>query len=75
MYFPQNNYRGYTDHELTKQTLDWKEAFDFGAEYLDEVNSLENGIDLDAGKNQWLTDMPEFKDTLLQYFSVRKISS
>ncbi|CAL8096160.1 unnamed protein product [Orchesella dallaii] len=64
-----NNYRGYTDSELTKQKVDWKEAYDFGAEYPAEVNTLENGIDLDAGTNQWPSDIPHFKETLLQYFS------
>ncbi|ODN05901.1 hypothetical protein Ocin01_00781 [Orchesella cincta] len=63
-----DNYRGYTDTELTKQKVDWKEAYDFGAEYPLEVNTLENGIDLDAGANQWPNDMPHFKQTLLQYF-------
>ncbi len=56
---------------MTKQKLDLKELYDFGVEYPEEVHEIENGIGLDAGKNQWPADMPQFKNVLLKYFSVR----
>jgi isopenicillin N synthase-like dioxygenase len=61
-----NNYRGYTDSELTKQKLDLKEAFDFGFEHEDE--HIKNKMD--GGRNQWPADMPEFRSTLQKYSTV-----
>ena len=59
----QDNSRGYFDDELTKQKLDWKECFDFGAQ---------NGS-LDAtgrdGYNQWLDNDVCFKETMTKYFN------
>jgi isopenicillin N synthase-like dioxygenase len=46
---------GFFDQELTKNTRDWKEVFDYGPQHGDVL------------KPQW-PDMPEFKESILDYF-------
>ena len=60
----QQNSRGYFDDELTKEKLDWKRCFDFGA----QDGSLDNeGLD---GSNQWPSkdEHPTFERVMRQYF-------
>ena len=70
MWFLQNNFRGYTDSELTKQKVDWKEVFDFTSEHF---NPKERTLDID-GENQWPAGMPEFRKNMIDYFEVRIVS-
>ncbi|KAK3240507.1 hypothetical protein CYMTET_49649, partial [Cymbomonas tetramitiformis] len=58
-----DNSRGYFDDELTKQKLDWKEAFDFGA----QDGSLDGRSDVD-GFNQWPANPPQFRTVQTAYF-------
>jgi len=60
----QENSRGYFDDELTKNKLDWKRCFDFGA----QDGSLDKeGMD---GKNQWpsVSDHETFEQVMRDYF-------
>jgi len=60
----QQNSRGYFDDELTKNKLDWKRCFDFGA----QSGLLDNeGLD---GKNQWPTkdQHASFEVSMRRYF-------
>ena len=60
----QENSRGYFDDELTKNKLDWKRCFDFGA----QNGSLDNeGMD---GSNQWPLEgqHSSFENTMRDYF-------
>jgi isopenicillin N synthase-like dioxygenase len=60
----QKNSRGYLDDELTKNKIDWKRCFDFGA----QDGSLDNeGMD---GKNQWPSTLDHdlFQPTMRNYF-------
>ena len=60
----QVNSRGYFDDELTKNQLDWKRCFDFGA----QDGSLDKkGMD---GFNQWPTEAQHatFESTMRTYF-------
>lgn len=60
-----NNSRGYFDDELTKNKLDWKKCFDFGA----QDGRLDNeGMD---GKNQWplQTEHETFEAVMRDYFN------
>jgi len=59
-----SNFRGYTDSELTKQTVDWKEAFDFGA----EIEKIEERTFEIEGDNRWPQGMPEFRSNMIAYF-------
>jgi len=52
----EDNSWGYYDRELTKNTPDWKEVFDFGAE---PVGSF---------VPRWPAEQPEFKAALLAYY-------
>jgi isopenicillin N synthase-like dioxygenase len=60
----EENSRGYFDDELTKNKLDWKRCFDFGAQngHLDE-----EGMD---GMNQWPSreEHATFEVTMKEYF-------
>ncbi|OXA57803.1 probable 2-oxoglutarate-dependent dioxygenase At5g05600 [Folsomia candida] len=64
------NFQGYSDTELTKQKLDWKQIFDFSPEdaFQSEVTSPLKGIGI-HGKNQWPNDaiLPNFKNTMTSY--------
>lgn len=60
----KDNSRGYFDDELTKNKLDWKRAFDFGA----QDGSLDNeGMD---GKNQWplVSEHETYEETMRDYY-------
>jgi len=60
----QENSRGYFDDELTKNKLDWKRCFDFGA----QDGKLDNkGLD---GFNQWplVKEHATFERTMKEYF-------
>lgn len=57
------NSRGYFDDELTKQTRDWKEAVDIGAQDGDI-----DGRSLIDGCNQWPQDDPHFRTSIEAYF-------
>ena len=52
----ERNPWGYYDQELTKNTRDWKEIFDFAA--------------ASCGRSvpRWPADLPGFKDTLIDYY-------
>lgn len=58
-----DNSRGYFDDELTKQTRDWKEAIDIGA----QDGSLNGRSDID-GFNQWPEDDAAFRSDIEAYF-------
>jgi hypothetical protein len=58
-----DNSRGYFDDELTKQTLDWKEAIDIGA----QDGSLDGRSSVD-GFNQWPVDDANFRSDVEKYF-------
>lgn len=61
----KDNSRGYFDDELTKNKLDWKRCFDFGA----QDGSLDNeGMD---GKNQWplVEEHETFEEVMKDYYS------
>lgn len=64
----KENPRGYYDRELTKNTRDLKEVFDFGftpQPHLPDDHHANWTID---GHNQWPANMPEFKHTMEEYF-------
>lgn len=52
----EGNSWGYYDKELTKNTRDWKEIFDFAA------SSCGNSVP------RWPSNLPGFKDTLIDYY-------
>jgi isopenicillin N synthase-like dioxygenase len=62
----RSNARGYYDEELTKNRLDWKEVFDYGA--------ARDASDGDArhsdGANQWPDErrLPGFREALLSHY-------
>jgi len=57
------NSRGYFDDELTKQTRDWKEAIDIGA----QDGDLDGRSDID-GFNQWPHEDAHFRASVETYF-------
>ena len=59
-----DNSRGYFDDELTKQTRDWKEAIDIGAQDGDL-----NGRSAVDGFNQWPDSDPAFRMDITTYFA------
>lgn len=65
----KDNPRGYYDRELTKNTRDLKEVFDFGnvihPELTDDHPSDYTMID---GHNQWPSGLPSFRGTMVEYF-------
>jgi len=58
------NSRGYFDDELTKQTRDWKEAIDIGA----QDGDLDGKSAVD-GYNQWPDGDPAFRADITAYFA------
>jgi len=58
-----DNSRGYFDDELTKQTRDWKECVDIGAQDGDL-----NGRSPVDGFNQWPEEDGEFRAAMEEYF-------
>ena len=66
----QGNSRGYFNDELTKNQLDWKECFDFGAQ--------DGALDATGrdGFNQWPSEKClDFETTMRLYFSTMKTLS
>lgn len=62
----EKNSKGWYNDERTKQKVDWKEGFDFGA----QDGSLDKeGFD---GKNVWPTkeSLPEFESTMREWYSI-----
>mmetsp|Transcript_1461 Transcript_1461/g.4418 ORF Transcript_1461/g.4418 Transcript_1461/m.4418 type:complete len:317 (-) Transcript_1461:57-1007(-) len=59
----KENSRGYFDDELTKQTRDWKECVDIGAQ-----NGDFEGKSLIDGYNQWPQGDVKFKAAMKDYF-------
>lgn len=58
---------GYYDSELTKNTPDWKEVFDFGRlprPDLPEDDPANRGVD---GENRWPPDLPGFREAMLDH--------
>ena len=65
----KENPRGYYDRELTKNTRDLKEVFDFGGITHPELpDDHPNNRDMVNGHNLWPTELPNFKSTMLEYF-------
>ena len=64
----KDNPRGYYDRELTKNTRDLKEVFDFGFKPEPELPDDDPANCTLDGYNQWPSCMPEFKQTMEQYF-------
>ncbi len=59
----RENSRGFFDEELTKNVVDWKEGFDYGA----QDGSLDkHGMD---GFNQWPTEPIEFESIMRKWFT------
>jgi hypothetical protein len=69
----QGNFQGFSNSELTKQKLDWKQLYDFSSE--DEGMILDSAVGI-HGKNRWPCGdiLPNFKPVLTTYFKV-KVSS
>lgn len=63
----RENPRGYYDRELTKNARDLKEVFDFAGTYAEPDAGLTESRNVD-GVNQWPTDLPGFRHTMLEYF-------
>ena len=59
-----DNSRGWFDDELTKQKLDWKECFDFGA----QDGHLDGRSDVD-GYNQWPAEPADFRVACEEYYA------
>lgn len=65
----RENPRGYYDRELTKNTRDLKEVFDFGA-VADPALPDDHPVNRDRvnGCNRWPAQMPEFRSVMMAYF-------
>lgn len=62
----ESNAWGYYDSELTKNTPDWKEVFDFGRlPHPDRPDDDPSNAGVD-GRNRW-PDLPGFREEMLQY--------
>lgn len=66
----KENPRGYYDRELTKNARDLKEVFDYAAVLHPELpeDHPDNTASVD-GSNRWPADLPDFRDTMLEYYS------
>ncbi|MDA9981745.1 hypothetical protein N9H39_03210 [Gammaproteobacteria bacterium] len=65
----RENPRGYYDRELTKNTRDLKEVFDFGSVPHPELaDDHPANYDRVNGYNLWPAELPGFKPTMLEYF-------
>ncbi len=58
----RDNARGYYDEELTKNQPDWKEVFDYGADY--SAGAAPKHSD---GVNQWPA-LPGFRETMMEHY-------
>lgn len=66
----KDNPRGYYDRELTKNTRDLKEVFDFGKTPHPELaDDHPANQDMINGYNLWPQGLPEFKPTMMEYFT------
>lgn len=63
----KSNPRGYYDRELTKNTRDLKEVFDFGFKPEPDLPDDDPANCTLDGYNQWPSSMPEFKQTMEEY--------
>jgi isopenicillin N synthase-like dioxygenase len=54
----QDNPMGFYDNELTKNTRDWKEVFDYGADLRDPA----------AAASRWPADLPLFRRTMIAWY-------
>jgi isopenicillin N synthase-like dioxygenase len=59
----RDNARGYYDDELTKNQPDWKEVFDYGADY-DRVTAPEHS----DGVNQW-PELADFREVMMRHYA------
>ena len=58
---------GYYDQELTKNTPDWKEVFDFGRlPFPDRPDDDPSNVGVD-GVNRWPSELPGFRRTMVSY--------
>ncbi|MDJ0957778.1 MAG: 2-oxoglutarate and iron-dependent oxygenase domain-containing protein [Arenicellales bacterium] len=70
----KENPRGYYDRELTKNTRDLKEVFDFGGVPHPELpDSHPDNRDMINGHNLWPTELPNFRSAMLEYFDACEI--
>lgn len=66
----RHNPRGYYDRELTKNTRDLKEVFDFGFVPYPELSDHDPANrDRVNGYNRWPDGLPGFKTTMREYFA------
>lgn len=60
---------GYYDRELTKNTPDWKEVFDFGRlPFPDRPDDDPANVGVD-GTNRWPSALPDFRAAMLDYLA------
>lgn len=64
----KDNARGYYDRELTKNSRDKKEVFDFGFKPAPELADDDPANWTVDGYNQWPASLPGFKQTMEAYF-------
>ncbi|GLE02532.1 hypothetical protein PINS_up011370 [Pythium insidiosum] len=64
------NSRGYFDHELTKNKVDWKEGLDFGGRQEDGPAQSSGIRRMGDDENQWLgeNELPGFRAAMRDYF-------
>eukprot|EP00897_Mesotaenium_endlicherianum_P009223 jgi/Mesen1/8329/ME000046S07718 len=68
VYRSTTNARGYFNDELTKQTRDWKEAYDFGAVPHRDLPHEHADNNTQDGFNLWPANLPAFRATMWEYF-------
>eukprot|EP00667_Euglena_gracilis_P012113 EG_transcript_12407 len=66
----EDNARGWFDDELTQQTLDWKQGFDFGHKPVPDLPDDHPANRCNDGYNQWPDSLPEFKAEMEGYYRV-----
>lgn len=66
----RENPRGYYDRELTKNTRDLKEVFDFGV-VTDPALPDDHPVNRDRvnGSNKWPSGLPEFRPVMMEYLA------
>jgi len=71
----QDNARGFFNDEFTKQKIDWKEGFDFGAKPFPHLDDLDESNRCQDGFNLFPENELEIKQNLDNYFEdVTKLS-
>jgi isopenicillin N synthase-like dioxygenase len=63
------NVWGYTDRELTRQTRDWKEIFDFGRSPRPELPDAHPDNHGPEGWNRWPTNLPGFESVVKAHYA------